>query len=90
MVKDEHVQPYYGGPLATFDGSLIQPLGFVTLLTTFENKGDLASQRTIQVKFLIVPCESWYNCILGRTALNWEQYRQQYISRCATMEKITK
>jgi hypothetical protein len=45
-------------------------LGFVTLPTTLENKGDPASQRTILVKFLIIPGKSGYNCILGRTALN--------------------
>jgi hypothetical protein len=38
-IKDEHVQSYSRGPLVAFDVSLTQLLGFVTLLTMFENKG---------------------------------------------------
>jgi hypothetical protein len=70
QVKDENVQPYLVGLLATLDGSLTQPPGFVTLPTTFKNKLDPVSRRTIQVKFLIIPYELRYNCILGRTNLN--------------------
>jgi hypothetical protein len=70
QVKDENVQPYLGGLLATLDGSLTQPPGFVTLPTTFKNKLDPVSRRTIQVKFLIIPYELRYNYILGRTNLN--------------------
>ncbi|MCI14526.1 hypothetical protein A2U01_0035657, partial [Trifolium medium] len=68
-IKMERLQPYVGGPLAAFDGSLTQPLGFFVLPTTFKNKGDPTSLRIIQVRFLVVLCTSGCNCILGRTSL---------------------
>jgi hypothetical protein len=49
QIKDEHVQSYSGWPLVAFDESLTQPLGFITLPTTFENKEDPASRKTIRV-----------------------------------------
>jgi hypothetical protein len=68
-IRMEHLQPYVGGPLAAFEGSLTQPHGFVVLPTTFKNKGNLTSLRTIQVRFLVVPCTSGYNCIFWKMDL---------------------
>ncbi|MCI30080.1 hypothetical protein A2U01_0051289, partial [Trifolium medium] len=63
------LQPYKDGPLTAFDSATIQPLEFVTLHTTFGDNQNPSSLRTIQAKFLIIPCNSAYNCIMGRMAL---------------------
>ncbi|WJX71294.1 hypothetical protein P8452_55301 [Trifolium repens] len=65
----EHIQPHSRGTLAVFEGSLTQPIGFVTLPIMFENKGDTTSRRTIHIRFFIMPCDSGYNRTLGMKTL---------------------
>ncbi|MCH93170.1 hypothetical protein A2U01_0014118, partial [Trifolium medium] len=45
-------------------------MGSVTILTSFKDNDDPSSARTIQVKYIMVPCNAAYICILGRPALN--------------------
>ncbi|MCI77311.1 hypothetical protein A2U01_0098581, partial [Trifolium medium] len=45
-------------------------MGFITVPTSFKDNDDLSSVRTIQIKFIVVPCNATYSCILGRPALN--------------------
>ncbi|GAU25750.1 hypothetical protein TSUD_216820 [Trifolium subterraneum] len=61
--------PYIGGPLVPFNESVTQPLGIIILPTTFRDGKTSTSRRTIQVKFLVIPCTSVYNCILGTPTL---------------------
>jgi hypothetical protein len=69
QMTKEHIQPHSRGTLAVFEGSLTQPIGFNTLPTMFENKGDITSRRTIHIRFFIMPCDSGYNRTLGRKTL---------------------
>jgi hypothetical protein len=48
---------------------MAQPPGCIKLPITFKKEGDHTFNRTIQVRFLVLPCDSNYNCILGRTTL---------------------
>jgi hypothetical protein len=68
-IKEGWLQPYHGGPLAAFNGSITQPIGSIILPIMFKKEGDLAYARTIQIRFPVLPCESNYNCILRRTTL---------------------
>ncbi|MCI28255.1 hypothetical protein A2U01_0049455, partial [Trifolium medium] len=61
--------PYKGTDLHGFNGSTIHPWGLINLPVTFENKEIRNSKKTVEVQFLVVPCDSVYNCILGRLTL---------------------
>ncbi|MCH81098.1 hypothetical protein A2U01_0001877 [Trifolium medium] len=61
--------PYEGTDLQGFNGSTIRPCGLVNLPVTFENKDIRNSRKTVEVQFLVIPCDSVYNCILGRLTL---------------------
>jgi hypothetical protein len=65
----EHLRPYEGTDLQGFNGSTISPWGLIDLPVAFENKNHKDSKKTIEVQFLIIPCKSVYNCILGRPTL---------------------
>jgi hypothetical protein len=49
--------------------SFAAALGCIQLPVTFKKEGKHTSTRTIQVRFLVLPCDTNYNCILGRTIL---------------------
>jgi hypothetical protein len=68
-IKPRWLEPYHRGPLIAFNGSTTQPPGCIKLPITFKKEGDHTSTRIIQVRFLVLPCDSNYNCILGRTTL---------------------
>jgi hypothetical protein len=63
------LEPYHGGSLVAFSDFTTKQIGSIILSITFKKEGDHASARTIQVRFLVLPCDSNYNCILGRTTL---------------------
>ena len=54
-------------PLIGFGGTMVHPLGAVTLPVTVS---DYPQQITKDVTFLVVDCSSAYNAILGRLILN--------------------
>ncbi|MCI34739.1 hypothetical protein A2U01_0055959, partial [Trifolium medium] len=64
------LQPYQDGPLTAFDGTTTRSLGLIMLPTTFRDNSHPPSTCTIQIKFLVMPCNAGYNCILDRTTLN--------------------
>ena len=54
-------------PLIRFRGTIVHPLGVVTLSIIV---GDYPQQISRDVTFLVVDCSSTYNAILGHLALN--------------------
>ena len=63
-------------PLVGFGGTIVYPLGTVTLPITI---GDYPQQITKDVTFLVVDCSSAYNAILGRPTLNsWKAVTSTY------------
>ncbi|MCH82048.1 hypothetical protein A2U01_0002844, partial [Trifolium medium] len=59
----EHLSPYVGSDLQGFNGSTSKPWGYVDLIVT-SGQGETA--KSIKVKFLVINCESLYQCIIGR------------------------
>jgi hypothetical protein len=68
-LKKENLCPYEGTGLQGFNGSTIRPWDLINLPVTFENKELKKSKKIVEVQFLEIPCESVYNCILGRPTL---------------------
>ncbi|MCH99833.1 hypothetical protein A2U01_0020848, partial [Trifolium medium] len=68
-LRRECLCPYEGTDLHGFNGSTIHPWGLINLHVTFENKEIRNSKKTVEVQFLVVPCDSVYNFILGRPTL---------------------
>ncbi|MCI07457.1 hypothetical protein A2U01_0028526 [Trifolium medium] len=68
-LKKEDICPYEGTDLQGFNGSTICPWGLINLPVTFESKGIKHMRKTTEVQFLVIPCESPYNCILERLSL---------------------
>jgi hypothetical protein len=68
-LKKESLAPYEGSDLQGFNGAITTPWGLLTLPITFRDPKTDESEITIRVQFLVVPCKSVYNCILGRTTL---------------------
>ena len=63
-------------PFVGFGGSLVFPLGAVTLSVMV---GDYPQQITKDVTFLVIDCSSAYNAILGRPTLNlWKAVTLTY------------
>ena len=63
-------------PLVGFGGTIVYPLGIVTLPVTI---GDYPHQITKDVTFLVVDCSSAYNAILGRPTFNsWKAVTSTY------------
>ncbi|GAU38515.1 hypothetical protein TSUD_396320 [Trifolium subterraneum] len=58
--------PYVGSDLQGFNGSTTKPWGYVDLIVTF---GENKAMKSVKVKFLVVDCQSLYNCIIGRPTL---------------------
>ena len=54
-------------PFVGFKGTMVHPLGTVTLLVTVR---DYPQQITKDVMFLVVDCSFVYNAILGHPTLN--------------------
>ncbi|XP_072076482.1 uncharacterized protein [Arachis hypogaea] len=48
--------------------TLIKPLGFIPLDTTF---GKGMKSKTLTIEFIVVDVASAYNTLIGRTTLNW-------------------
>ena len=62
--------------LVGFGGTIVFPLGAVTLSTTV---GDYPQQITKDITFLVVDCSFAYNAILGRPTLNsWKAVTSTY------------
>ncbi|MCI09265.1 hypothetical protein A2U01_0030349, partial [Trifolium medium] len=68
-LKKKNLHSYEGTDLQGFNGSIIRPWGFINLPFTFENKEIRNSKKTVTVQFLVIQCNSVYNCILGRPTL---------------------
>ncbi|MCI19167.1 hypothetical protein A2U01_0040322, partial [Trifolium medium] len=68
-LKREDLSSYEGTDLQGFNGSTIRPCGLINLPVTFEIKESKHSHKTIEMQFLVILCESPYNCILGRPTL---------------------
>ncbi|MCI23375.1 hypothetical protein A2U01_0044554, partial [Trifolium medium] len=68
-LRRECICPYDGTDLQGFNGSTVRPWGLINLPVTFENKEIKNSMKTVEVQFLVIPCDSVYNCILGRPTL---------------------
>ncbi|MCI47758.1 hypothetical protein A2U01_0069000, partial [Trifolium medium] len=64
-LKREDLISYEGTDLQGFNVSTIRPWGLINLPITFERKESKHSKKTVNVQFLVIPCESPYNCILG-------------------------
>lgn len=58
--------PYGGSDLTSFNGVETRPLGYIELGVTF---GSDTLSHTVKVQFCILPCQSPYNCIIGRPTL---------------------
>ncbi|PNX98241.1 retrotransposon-related protein [Trifolium pratense] len=65
-LEREHLSPYVGSDLQSFNGSTSKPWGYVDLIVTF---GQGRTAKSIKVKFLVIDCDSLYQCIIGRTSL---------------------
>lgn len=52
--------------MSGFNEARARPLGYVKLMVTYGN-GDLS--RTVKSQFLVLPCKSPYNYIIGRPTL---------------------
>jgi hypothetical protein len=65
-LEREHLSPYVGSDLQGFNGSTSRPWGYVDLIVTF---GHAQTAKSIKIKFLVIDCDSLYQCILGKTAL---------------------
>ncbi|MCI00337.1 hypothetical protein A2U01_0021355, partial [Trifolium medium] len=70
--------PYHDGPLTSFDGTVIHPLGLITVPTTFKENDGPSSIDTVQVEFRMIPYSAAYNCILGRPALKFKPCKQGF------------
>nr|XP_025641263.1 uncharacterized protein LOC112736141 [Arachis hypogaea] len=65
-LSEKLIQPS-SGELVGFSGERVPIKGYIWLKTTI---GENASFRTLDIQYLIVDCNSPYNIILGRPALN--------------------
>ncbi|MCI54386.1 hypothetical protein A2U01_0075636 [Trifolium medium] len=68
-LKREDLSSYEWTDLQWFNGSTIRPWGLINLPVTFEMKESEHTRKPVEVQFLEIPCESPYNCILGRPTL---------------------
>ncbi|GAU30613.1 hypothetical protein TSUD_62330 [Trifolium subterraneum] len=66
QLTEENLVPYVGSDLQGFNGSTTKPWGYVDLIVTF---GENKAIKSVKVKFLVVDCQSLYNCIIGRPTL---------------------
>jgi hypothetical protein len=66
QLTEKNLSHYVGDELYGFNDSSTQPWGYVELLVTF---GEEEAKKTIKVPFLVIDCQSLYNCIIGRTGL---------------------
>lgn len=61
-LKKENVWPYEGSDLHSFHGTIPSPWGYIELMVTLGEERDI---KNIYSQFLVVPCRSVYNYILG-------------------------
>jgi len=64
QLTEKNLSPYVGSERYGFNGSSMQPWGYVQLMVTFDEE---EAKKTITVPFLVIDCPSLYNCIIGRT-----------------------
>ncbi|QHO31839.1 uncharacterized protein DS421_8g244960 [Arachis hypogaea] len=64
---DEKELKAYPDTLFGLGYSLITPLGFISIHTTF---GRGLKSKTLSINFIVVDVASTYNALIGRTALN--------------------
>lgn len=58
--------PYRGTDLSEFNGARTRPWGYVELMVTY---GEEELSKTVKTQFLDLPCNSPYQCIIGRPTL---------------------
>lgn len=69
-ISRKEFTPYSGKDLTGFNGSSTKPLGQLELMVTYGNPdGEEAMFRTVKTVFLVLPCKSVYQCIIGRPTL---------------------
>lgn len=59
----ENLIPYDGSYVEVFNGITTCLWGYVELMVPM---GDKRYLRSINMQFLVIPCKSLYNCVLGR------------------------
>lgn len=69
-ISQDDLMPYRGSDLYGFNRSSTTPVGHLELMVTFsDHDTEKALYRTVKTSFLVLPCKSVYQGIIGRPTL---------------------
>lgn len=65
-ISEKELTPYRGSNLSRFTGLKTKQLDYIELMVNYDDKPLTGTAKT---PFLVLPCQSVYNCIIGRLTL---------------------